>query len=156
MRIYRPARVTAEAGRRSEAMWIIKCMWLDWQNTANSDNLPRSLSTISRGKPECAVLTGTCTQHMPSVLCTRSTRSRQMRLNENRLNPRLLFWCTPTNFQTTKRHHRSWSWPEVEVLPGPTAAFFLLLCQILLPTLNMPRLCGTFLSTFLSETWIKC
>lgn len=115
VRIYWPDRVAVEAGRRSEEMWIIKFMWLDWENAANGDHLPRSLSTINRGKRECPVPTGLCTQYMPSALFSRSTRSRQMGLNEKRLNPHLLFWCTPTSLQTTKRHHRSWSWPEVEV-----------------------------------------
>lgn len=115
VRIYRPDRVTVEAGWRSEEMWILEFMWLDWQNAANGDHLPRSLSSISRGKCECPVPTGTCAQHMPRALCSRSTRSRQMGLNEKRLNPHLLFWCAPTSIQTTKRHHRSWSWPEVEV-----------------------------------------
>lgn len=115
VRIYWPDRVVVEAGQRSEETWIIKFMWLDWQNAANGDHLPRSLSTINRGKRECPVPPGPCTQYMPSALCSRSTRSRQMGLNEKSLNPHLLFWCTPTSLQTTKRHHRFWSWPEVEV-----------------------------------------
>lgn len=50
VRIYRPDRVAVEAGWRSEEMWIIEFMWLDWQNAANSDHLPRSLFYNQQGQ----------------------------------------------------------------------------------------------------------